>query len=558
MATPGGRARAKRQAEPERTVRLGLDGQSYDVTLTRAEERQLRARLRPYVQAARAVVGPPAESEDRRAVPRLSERLRQARVQALLGVRAAAAVTGEPTQAPPVRLQALFERTAEIYAQSLAPGTRATYRRRWDHFDRWCSAHAVQSLPADAGTVMLYLAALLDDVPPPSLSTLRGRAAAVNRVHIECDLPPPGDDPALAMLMRGLSRSVPSRPPEDPVRALRIEELRQVCRTFDRPDPVVVRDAALLRLRLAGVPPGALSRLRWRDVRWRDDGIDVGTRTALNGEPSSWLRVPDNPNPALAARPALARWQAIAGPHPPLVFTLVDRQGRRDPRGLRPYGVNRVIATRLDSLGPQHGDGVAHLAAVASLLDTTASDVLRDRALLLLGFAGAFRRGELTRLVWEDVREVEEGLVVRLRRSKTDVAGRGRDVGIPWGRSLLTCPVRALLAWRQRMTDQLGEAFTEETRCFVKVGKSGRITVGEPLSEEGLTMVVKRRMGAAGLDGRWGGRSLRAGFISSAADLDLPLELIGAQSRHASLDSLIRYIRAEDPFRRNAADRVGL
>ncbi len=184
--------------------------------------------------------------------------------------------------------------------------------------------------------------------------------------------------------------------------------------------------------------------------------------------------------------------------------------------------------------------------------------VLRDRTLLLLGFAGAFRRGELTRLVWDDVREVDEGLVVRLRRSKTDLAGRGRDVGIPWGRSLLTCPVRAVLTWRQRMADQLGDAFAGETRCFPRVGKAGRITTEEPLTEEGLTMVVKRRMTAAGLDGRWGGRSLRAGFISSAADLDLPLELIGAQSRHASLDSLIRYIRAEDPFRRNAADRVGL
>ena len=495
MATPGVRARARRQAEPERTVRLGLDGQSYDVTLTRAEERELRARLRPYVEAAREVV--PTEPQDQgRPVPRLSERLRQARVQALLGVRAGPAADPDREADTPSGLEALFERTAQIYAQSLAPGTRATYRRRWAHFDRWCSAHGVRSLPADAGTVMLYLAGLLDDVPPPSLSTLRGRASAVNRVHVECDLPPPGDDPAVAMLMRGLSRSVPSRAPEDPVRALRIEELRLVCRTLDCPDPIVVRDAALLRLRLAGVPAGALSRLRWRDVRWRDDGVELGLRTALNAEPSSWLRVPDHHDPALA------RWQAIAGPHPPLVFTLVDRQGRRDPRGLRPYGVNRVIATRLDSLGPQHADRTPDLAAVARLLDTTASDVLRDWALLLLGFAGAFRRGELTRLVWDDVREVDEGLVVRLRRSKTDPAGRGRDVGIPWGRSLLTCPVRALLGWRQRMSDQLGDAFAGETRCFPRVGKAGRITTDEPLTEEGLTMVVKRRMAAAGLDGK--------------------------------------------------------
>ena len=71
-------------------------------------------------------------------------------------------------------------------------------------------------------------------------------------------------------------------------------------------------------------------------------------------------------------------------------------------------------------------------------------------------------------------------------------------------------------------------------------------------------MVVRRRMESAGVQGRWGGWSLRAGLISTAADLDLPLELIAQQSRHASLDALVRYIRHEDLFRRNAVDRVGL
>ena len=99
--------------------------------------------------------------------------------------------------------------------------------------------------------------------------------------------------------------------------------------------------------------------------------------------------------------------------------------------------MRRVLETRAARLGPQSGTGAApDMTAVARLLDRTANDVLRDRAPLLCGFAGAFRRGELTRLVWSDVRFVDEGLVLRLRRSKTDLAGVGRDVGIPWLRSL--------------------------------------------------------------------------------------------------------------------------
>ena len=71
-------------------------------------------------------------------------------------------------------------------------------------------------------------------------------------------------------------------------------------------------------------------------------------------------------------------------------------------------------------------------------------------------------------------------------------------------------------------------------------------------------MMVRRRAEDAGLEGRWGGRSLRAGFISTAADLEIPLERVAAQSRHMTLDSLARYIRRLDPFTGSAAGKVGL
>ena len=185
------------------------------------------------------------------------------------------------------------------------------------------------------------------------------------------------------------------------------------------------------------------------------------------------------------------------------------------------------------------------------------SEILRDRAILLLGFAGAFRRVDLARLRWRDLTTTPEGLVVHLVRSKTDVHGRGRDVGIPFGKSQLTCPVSAVEAWRARVDQQLHRVTMGDLPVFVVVGRSGRIG-DEPLTAATITYVVKSRAEQAGLVGRWGGRSLRAGFISTAADLDIPLELIARQSRHANLDTLIRYIRTDDPFRRNTASRVGL
>jgi integrase len=529
---------------------MSIDGQSVAVVMTRAEERQMRMTLRPFIQAARRVE--PIQQDHPPSVA-LSDRVRAARVQALLGV-----VHATPTRVENGPLDALVERAAEVYSKSLADQTRATYRRRWLQFESWCARHGVPATPADATTVMLYLADLIDQEPQPSLSTLRGRVNAINRVHLELDLPVPGDDPSMAMLMRGLSRSIPRTTQAQLITALRVEDLRAICAALDHPDPVVVRDAALLRLHLAGVSCGALSRLRWCDIRFRSDHMLLGTRRALNAKPDTWLRVETGADPHRSPVSAMQRWKSVAGESPPLVFTVVDRLGRRSTNGLRTDGVSRVITERQSSLVAQHGLHVAPLAAAADLLHDVANDVLRDRALLVVGFAGAFRRGELTRLVWDDVRFVDEGMVVRLRRSKTDPMGHGRDVGIPWGHSLLTCPVRALSAWQGRMQLQLREEHTGATACFPKIGKAGRITAEQPLTEEGLTMVVKRRMTAAGIPGHWGGRSLRAGFISSAADLDIPLDLVAQQSRHASLDSLVRYIRAEDPFRRNAADRIGL
>jgi len=174
----------------------------------------------------------------------------------------------------------------------------------------------------------------------------------------------------------------------------------------------------------------------------------------------------------------------------------------------------------------------------------------RDRALLLVGFAGAFRRGELVALDVADVTETPEGLVVRLRRSKTDQEGVGRTVGIPYGSHPASCPVRALAAW-------LAATGIAEGALFCGVDRHGRV-LGR-LSDKGVARVVQRAAAAAGLDPKkYAGHSLRAGLATAAAQGGAPERAIMAQTGHRSVSMVRRYIRDGDLFTDNAAAYAGL
>jgi len=175
----------------------------------------------------------------------------------------------------------------------------------------------------------------------------------------------------------------------------------------------------------------------------------------------------------------------------------------------------------------------------------------RDRALLLLGFAGGFRRSELAALDVEDVLPTEDGLVVKLRRSKTDPEGKGREVGIPHGSSPGTCPVRALNAWKTA-------AGIAEGALFRGVDRHGRVGTVR-LHKDSVGLVVKRAAEAAGLDpAKYAGHSLRAG-LATQAYLNGAGELaIMRQTGHRSLAMVRRYIRDGSLFRENPAAKLGL
>ena len=170
---------------------------------------------------------------------------------------------------------------------------------------------------------------------------------------------------------------------------------------------------------------------------------------------------------------------------------------------------------------------------------------LRDRALLLIGFAGGFRRSELVGLDRADIESVREGLIVTLRRSKTDQEAVGRKIGIPFGRTR-HCPVTALNAW-------LTVSQIEKNPIFRPIDRHGNVQSAR-LSGNAVSQIVRERVAAAGIDpSNFSGHSLRAGFATSAAKAGVSTLKIRSQTGHSSDAMLARYIRDGELFADNAA-----
>jgi site-specific recombinase XerD len=176
---------------------------------------------------------------------------------------------------------------------------------------------------------------------------------------------------------------------------------------------------------------------------------------------------------------------------------------------------------------------------------------VRDRALLLAGFAGGFRRSELAALRVEDLETTPDGLIVRLGRSKTDQEGQGRPVALPYGSDPRTCPVRALRAWLQQAGITAGPLFRA-------VDRHGLVS-GEALHADSVAYLVKRAAGRAGLEAvQYAGHSLRAGLATQAAMNGASELAIMKQTGHRSLTTVRKYIREGSLFRDNAATKLGL
>ncbi|WP_243634809.1 MULTISPECIES: site-specific integrase [Roseicella] len=179
---------------------------------------------------------------------------------------------------------------------------------------------------------------------------------------------------------------------------------------------------------------------------------------------------------------------------------------------------------------------------------------LRDRALILLGYAAALRRSELVAVDVEHLRFDAQGLRLHIPHSKGDQAGEGEDLGIPRGQRRDTCPVRAIEAWLQASDTRFGPVFR-------KINRWGGVEPGR-LHPDGVRQILSRRAEQAGIAGTAlepvSPHGLRAGFVTQAYKAGLRDEEIMQHSRHRDLRTMRRYVRRAKLLEDSPAKRLDL
>ena len=176
---------------------------------------------------------------------------------------------------------------------------------------------------------------------------------------------------------------------------------------------------------------------------------------------------------------------------------------------------------------------------------------MRNKTLLLIGFAGGFRRNELISLNIENIEFVFEGVKITLNKSKTDQFGEGFVKAIPHFQNSLYCPVTCLKRWINFSKIETGALFT-------RFSKGSKIT-NLRLTDQSVALIIKEYLLKAGIDNKnYSGHSLRSGFATSAAEAGAEERSIMAITGHKSSEMVRRYIKEANLFNNNALNKIKL
>ncbi len=225
-----------------------------------------------------------------------------------------------------------------------------------------------------------------------------------------------------------------------------------------------------------------------------------------------------------------------------------------DVRGLENPTKSELVKSTMRGIRRKHHIAQKQVSPITKdrlfkMLETCGGDMkgVRDRALLLVGFASALRRSELVAINCKNIEYVPEGMILSIARSKTDQQGEGRRIGIPYAQGD-HCPVHALKTYMD-----VGQV--SEGSLFRSLGEVG--LGSDRLSSHGMAYVIKQRAAIAGFDPTmFSGHSLRAGFATSAAQAGVEAWTIMKQTGHRSEATLRRYIREGELFSVNALKGV--
>jgi len=179
------------------------------------------------------------------------------------------------------------------------------------------------------------------------------------------------------------------------------------------------------------------------------------------------------------------------------------------------------------------------LKSIINVIDKDKNEKKRskNRALILIGFAGGFRRSELVAILFEDIDFVPEGVKIFIKRSKTDQSGEGMTKGIPYFSNQNYCPVISLKNWLEKSEIKSGKIFD--------------------MSDKSVALTVKKYTAIAGLDSnKYSGHSLRSGFATSVAELGAEERSIMAMTGHKTTQMVRRYIQEANLFKNNALNKI--
>jgi site-specific recombinase XerD len=197
------------------------------------------------------------------------------------------------------------------------------------------------------------------------------------------------------------------------------------------------------------------------------------------------------------------------------------------------HGIKRALGSRQKAKKPIL---INDLKLIIKAID---KDKIRDKALILIGFSGGFRRSELVNIHYDDIEFVTEGVKILIKRSKTDQSGEGSVKAIPYFDNQEFCPVVALRNYVNKKFSN-----TNEGKIF-------------NISDKSVALIVKRYAEKAGLDSsKYAGHSLRSGFATTAAEFGAEERNIMAMTGHKTTQMVRRYIQEANLFKNNALNKI--
>ena len=195
------------------------------------------------------------------------------------------------------------------------------------------------------------------------------------------------------------------------------------------------------------------------------------------------------------------------------------------------HGIKRTLGSRQKAKKPIL---IKDLKVIIKAID---EKKIRDKAIILIGFAGGFRRSELVNINFEDIDFVSEGVKILVKRSKTDQSGEGIIKAIPHFENSEFCPVITLKEYIKSKNIKEGQIFS--------------------ISDKSVALIIKKYAKKAGLDpSGYAGHSLRSGFATTAAELGAEERNIMAMTGHKTTQMVRRYIHEANLFKNNALNKI--